>query len=637
MNIKKIIDKLSKYEKNEKNIELIRNAYEFANELHKNTKRASGEMYIDHPLNVAYILSQLKMDTSTIASALLHDVVEDTPITLEKIKSKFGNEIAMLVDGVTKLSKMEFKSAEQRNFESIRKMLLATTKDIRVLLIKLADKLHNMRTLDYLSKEKQKKIAEEALEIYAPLAYRLGIANIKWELEDIAFKYLKPKTYQKFKKKFGKKRIQREVDVIRIKSIIDKELKKQKITAKIQGRPKHFYSIYKKMIIKKRSFDELYDLIGLRIITDDIRHCYEILGIIHSLWKPIPNEFDDYIAMPKANMYQSLHTAVIGQKGEPIEIQIRTEEMHGIAEEGIAAHWEYKGFDTDKNIDKKLKWLKQILEWQQESKDAKDFLEFLKVDFFEDEIYVFTPKGKLITLPKESTPIDFAYSIHSSIGERCTGAIVDGRIVPLRYKLGNGDIIRIMTSKEPKPKRDWLKIVKTTKAKTKIRAFLKKNENIFINAPRKSETETSNLSQNLIDVKGIQNPLISFAKCCNPIPFDNIVGYATKTKRVRIHQIDCAASNDIKRKKVKVSWRTDFENNTQIRLIGIDRVGIFADILNTLAAISVNVNKAKGKALGKNSFEIIIEIIPENLDHLKDILDRLKRIQGVQKITIDNK
>jgi GTP pyrophosphokinase len=638
MKIKKIIDNLKKYDKNEKSIILIEKAYEFAKEVHKDTKRASGDLFIEHPLNVAYIISKLKLDSSSIAAALLHDVVEDTNVNIDEIKKKFGDEIAMLVDGVTKLSEVKFQNKEERDYESIRKMLLATTKDIRVLIIKLADKLHNMRTLGYLTVKQQKRIAEETLEIYAPLAYRLGIASIKWELEDISFKYLKPKTYKKFKEKFGKKRIQREIEVRIIKNTIDKELKKNNIKAKIEGRPKHFYSIYKKMILKKRSFEELYDLIGLRIITDDIKKCYETLWIIHSLWKPIPNEFKDYIAMPKANMYQSLHTTVVGPKGQPIEIQIRTENMHRIAEEGIAAHWKYKGFHEDKHIDKKLNWLKQILEWQRESKNTKDFLEFLKVDFFEDEIYVFTPKGKLITLPKDSTPIDFAYSIHSSIGERCTGAIVNGRIVPLRQRLQNGDIVRILTSKEPRPKRDWLKIVKTTKAKNKIRNFLKNIENLQVNVPKDISNKDYKNNMGLIKVKNVVNPKIKFARCCNPIPWDKIIGYSTKTNRITIHKADCEDSKKIiSKKKIKVEWGNDFEEDVKIKIKGVDRVGLFADILNNLAAISVNIKKAKGKVVGKNNFEILIEVTPEDLDHLKTIIDRIKRIQNVQNVLIENK
>ena len=626
------------YDNDKNHIEIVKKAYEFAEKVHKGTKRASGELFIEHPLSVAYMLCELKLDSSTIAAALLHDVVEDTSTDLDEIKKEFGEEIAMLVDGVTKISQIKFESKEQRDYEDIRRMLLATTKDIRILMIKLADKLHNMKTLSYLTPEQQKRIAEETLEIYAPLAYRLGIANIKWELEDLSFKYLKPKTYKKFKEKFGKKRIQRELEVMKVKSIIEKELKKNGIKTKIVGRPKHFYSIYKKMITKKRSFEELYDLIGLRIIADSVKDCYEILGLIHSLWKPIPYEFDDYIAMPKSNMYQSLHTAVVGSRGEPIEIQIRTEKMHSVAEEGIASHWKYKGFYEDKHIDKKLSWLKQILEWQRESKDTKDFLEFLKVDFFEDEIYVFTPKGKLITLPRGSTPIDFAYQIHSSVGERCTGAIVDGRIVPLRHGLQNGNIVKILTSKDPKPKRDWLKIVKTNKAKNKIKAFLKNIEHIQVNIPKDIIREERGTNGYLIKFKDGIKPDVTFAKCCNPLPWDKIVGYLKKTDEVIIHKVGCENLKKVtSKKRVKVDWSDEFIDNVKIKITGGDRVGIFADILNTLAAINIHIKKTKGKIIGKHNFEILIEIKPEDLDHLKTIIDKVKRIQDVHQVVIENK
>ncbi|MBI2672938.1 bifunctional (p)ppGpp synthetase/guanosine-3',5'-bis(diphosphate) 3'-pyrophosphohydrolase, partial [Candidatus Woesearchaeota archaeon] len=466
MHLKDLINKIKEYNK-KSGLEIIRKAYDFANEFHKNEKRASGEPFIQHPLNVAFILADLKMDDSTITAALLHDVVEDTAASLDVVKKEFGAEVASLVDGVTKLTSIKYNRKLDYNAESIRKMLMASTKDVRVIIIKLADKLHNMRTLKYLPEEDQKRIAKDTLEIYAPLAYRLGIASTKRELEDLSFKYLEPEMYQKFKEKFGKKRSEREIELKKLKSTLEKELEKYGIKATIKGRPKHFYSIYKKMITKHRTFEEIYDLIGLRIITDTVKNCYEILGIIHSLWKPISGEFNDYIAMPKENMYQSLHTAVMALN-QPIEVQIRTEEMDRVAEEGIAAHWKYKGIYGDKDFDKKLSWLREMLEMHNSSKSTKEFMEFLKIDFFEDEIYVFSPKGDVIRLPKGSCPIDYAYAVHTDLGNKCNGAIINGRIVPLRYELKNGDIINILTLNISKPKRDWLKIVKTTKAKSKI-------------------------------------------------------------------------------------------------------------------------------------------------------------------------
>jgi len=634
MKIGMILKKIKEYNK-EANIGLVEKAYGFAYEIHKDEKRASGGPFIEHPLNVAYMLAEMRMDTPTIIAGLLHDVVENSKFSIEQIQKEFGEEIASLVDGVTKISKLKIEERDERDAESIKKMLLATTKDLRVLIIKLVDKLHNMRTLEYLPGGKIKRISRGTLEIYAPLAYRIGMMSIKWELEDISFKYLEPEIYKKFKEKFGKKRVLREMDTKKIKGIIERELKKEGIEAEITGRPKHFYSIYRKMIHKNRSFDEIYDLIGLRIMTTDLEDCYKALGVVHNLWKPIQGEFKDYIAMPKENLYQSLHTAVIAPKGEVIEIQIRTEEMHHIAEDGIAAHWKYKGLKEDGDIDKKLNWMKQIIEWKD---NKKDFMEFLKVDFFGDEIYVFTPKSKVIRLPKGSTPIDFAYSVHTSIGERCTGAIVDGRIVPLRYNLSTGDIVKILTSKVSKPKRDWLKIVKTTKAKMKIRQFLKKYENIQVNVPGKGARDEGDVDEGIIKIEGVKRPKIRIAKCCNPIPWEEIVGYATRTDIVSVHKKECTSlKKHTSRKKVKVKWKDKFEGDVEIRIIAGDRVGLFADILNTLATISLNVTQAKAKVIGGNNSEINLEINPENMDHLKEILDRIRKVKGIKKIYIGNK
>jgi len=637
MHFKKLIRKIKDYDPNV-DFELIRKAFEYANEVHKDHKRASGEPYIQHVLETAYILAELKQDATTIAASLLHDVLETGKVTLEDLRQKFGEEVTMLVDGVTKLSMIKYHDRQERDAESIRKMFLATTRDLRVLIIKLADKLHNMRTLGYLTEEQQKRISQATLDIYAPLAYRLGIWSIKWELEDTAFKYLHPDMYAKFREKFGKKRLQREIEIRRLSRAVEKELKKYDIPSKITGRPKHFYSIYRKMLEKKRTFEELYDLAALRIITDTTKHCYEILGLIHSLWKPIPGEFDDYIAMPKTNMYQSLHTAVIGPNGQPVEIQIRTEQMHEIAEEGVASHWGYKGVKTDNKFDKKLSWLRQILDWQRESKTAKEFMEFLKIDLFQDEIYVFTPKGKVICLPKGSTPIDFAYEIHSNIGDNCTGAIVNGRIVPLRHELKNGDIINIITSKNQTPKRDWLKIVETTKAKTKIRHYLKEVKKIPLAYEIVKKPEGEELAEDsIIEVKPkIKNQNIRLAKCCHPVPGDNIKGFLTPPSTVVIHKKDCPHAEDVKgRTKLEVAWKKGYNQETEVRIFATDRVGLFADVLNTIAATGTNITRAKGKTINEDAVEIIFGMIPEDLDHLQDILKRIQRIQSVNRVAIE--
>jgi len=637
MNIKKLVKKVKSYNP-KADVEFISRAYDFAKQIHGNSKRASGEPFIQHPLNSAYILAELKLDVSSIVAALLHDVVEDSDVSLEKIEKEFGKEVALLVDGVTKISKLHYTNPDEANAENIRKMLLATTQDVRVIIIKLADKLHNMRTLKYLPGNKQVRIAEDALNIYAPLAYRLGIASVKWELEDIAFKHLQPDTYHMFKEKFGKKRWQREIDIIKARRLIEKELSKASIVAEVTGRPKHFYSIYKKMLNKKRSFDELYDLMALRIIAESVKDCYEALGIIHSLWKPIPGEFNDYIAMPKSNLYQSLHTSVIGPDGQPVEVQIRTRDMHRTAEEGIAAHWHYKGVYGDKDFDKKLSWLRQILDWQRESTETKDFMEFLKVDFFEEEIYVFTPKGKVIALPKDSTPLDFAYAVHSSIGDTCTGAIVNGRIVPLRYQLKNGDIIRVLTSNNAVPHRDWLKIVRTSKAKDKIRRSIKQREDIPVSAPLKTLPVHESVRSSLVDIP-LKGASVKLAKCCHPLPDDLIVGYPSRArnKLFVIHKAGCANMRPKGRSLLDISWRDDFNSELELKMVALDRVGLFADILNTVATTGTNVRDAKAKMVSDSLAECSFSFVAENTDHVKDIVARVKRIQGIRKVFIENK
>ena len=456
-------------------LSLIENAWAYAQKAHDGQVRESGEPYFDHPVAVAFILADMNLDPNTIAAGLLHDVIEDTGKSYGEISEAFGPEIAALVDGVTKLSRMDFKSREEQQAESLRKMFVAMAKDIRVILIKLADRLHNMRTLDYSPPEKQKRVAGETLEIYAPLAHRLGMWRMKWELEDLSLRYLDSIAYYELVERVATKRQEREGYIEEARETLEAALDEIGISAEIQGRPKHFYSIYRKMEKQGKDFGEIWDLMGLRVIVGTLRECYAVLGAVHSIWKPIPGRFKDYVAMPKSNMYQSLHTTVIGPRGEPLEIQIRTWEMHRTAEYGIAAHWRYKeGGGGGGDFEEKITWLRQILEWQKETRNGTEFVETLKVDLFSDEVYVFTPRGDVKTLPAGSTPVDFAYSIHTDIGHSCSGARVNGRMVPLSTKLSTGDIVEIITSKsQAGPSRDWLAIAKTSKAKGKIRQWLK--------------------------------------------------------------------------------------------------------------------------------------------------------------------
>ncbi|HBL06525.1 MAG TPA: (p)ppGpp synthetase [Clostridium sp.] len=475
-----MIDKLiEKINSNCHNVDInfVNKAYEFSVNAHKEQKRESGEPYIIHPLEVACILAELGLDTSTIVAGLLHAVIEDTEYTYEDVCNIFSIEVADLVEGVSKLGKIKYKSKEEQQADNVRKMLLAMAKDIRVILIKLADRLHNLRTLKYMPENKQKEKAKETLDIYAPLAHRLGISKIKWELEDLALRYLNPTEYYDLVKLISDKRNEREEQISHIISQLKLNLNMGGITAEIEGRPKHFYSIYRKMIKSSKTIDQIFDLTAVRILVDDIGNCYAALGIVHTMYKPIPGRFKDYIAMPKPNMYQSLHSTVIGPFGKPFEIQIRTFEMHRTAEYGIAAHWKYKESvqDEDKSLESKLYWLREMLEWQGETSDAEEFMEGFKIDLFSDEVFVFTPKGDVINLPNDSTPIDFAYAIHTAVGHKCVGGKVNGKIVPLDYKLRTGEIVEVITATNSKgPSIDWLNIVKSNQARSKIKLWFKK-------------------------------------------------------------------------------------------------------------------------------------------------------------------
>ncbi len=476
MGINELINYLEKQKRDEETIALIREAYEFASTAHSEQLRLSGESFIVHPVSVARIIAELELDGTSIVASLLHDVLEDTPTTRQEIVNKFGEEVALIVEGVTKLSRIDFKSREEHQAENLRKMFLAMAEDIRVVIVKLADRLHNMRTLEHVSGDKKESKARETLDIYAPLAHRLGMFRMKWELEDLSFRYLEPEMYRTLASKIDEGRKAREKDIRVAMEILQEKLSEMGINVEIYGRAKHLYSIYQKMANQDKEFDEIYDLIAMRILVDNIRNCYEALGVVHELWKPIPGRFKDYIAVPKSNLYQSLHTTVIGPRGSPLEVQIRTWEMHRTAEYGIAAHWRYKEKKKGNSgeFERKLAWLRQLLEWQKDMQDAQEFMDSLRVDLFEDEVFVFTPKGDVVSLPRGATPVDFAYSIHTEVGNQCVGGKVNSRLVSLEYELGNGDIVEIITSKTSSgPSQDWLKFAKTSRARNKIRRHVK--------------------------------------------------------------------------------------------------------------------------------------------------------------------
>ena len=496
-------------------MDLVEKAYVYSAKVHKGQIRLSGEPYLSHPLEVAYILATMKMDTICIVAGLLHDTLEDTEATYEEIKRLFGQETATIVDGVTKISRMKFSSAQERQAENIRKMILAMSTDIRVILVKLADRLHNMRTLGFHPPEKQRQIAQETLDIYAPLAGRMGIYWIKSELEDLSLYYLEPEAYNKIKTEIARKKGEREKFIREVCQIITDKLGQLGIKATVKGRHKHFYSIYRKMVDQNLSVDQVYDTLAFRVIVDTVKECYEALGHIHSMWKPVPGRFKDYISVPKMNMYQSLHTTVIGPLGEIMEVQIRTWEMDAIAEHGIAAHWKYKeGGAANKTDEKQFAWLRQLLEWQQNLRDPMEFLESVRMDLFPDEVYVFTPKGEVKEFPKGATPVDFAYSIHSEVGHHCMGAKVNGKMVPLRYQLKNGDVVEIITSPKAHPSKDWLDFVKTPRARTKIRQWVNSQEREESIAIGKSILEKAIEQVSGIDWPSLQknDHLVSIAK-----------------------------------------------------------------------------------------------------------------------------
>lgn len=700
----------------EANLTLVRKAYEFAAKAHGDQKRSSGDPYIIHPTEVAQILADLRLDLSSICAAFLHDTVEDTTARLEDIEREFGKDVAALVDGVTKLNKMSFRTTEEKQAENFRKMIIAMSKDIRVIIVKLSDRLSNMRSLQFLPAHKQKTIAQETLDIYAPLANRLGMSRIKVEMEDLCLRFVHPDVYYKLAELVSKNKADREKYIEDVSHLIQEKLVEYDVKAQVSGRAKHFYSIYKKMERRQVDFNELQDLIAFRIVVENITECYKALGVIHAAFRPVPGRFKDYIAMPKANNYQSLHTTVIGPSGERTEIQIRTQEMHLVAERGIAAHWKYKegkfGSGTRDNVD----WVNRLLEWHKDLSDPNEFLETVKVDLFSEDVFVFTPKGEVKELPHGATPLDFAYAVHTDVGNRCVGAKVNGRIVSLRHRLKSGDAVEVITSPTQSPSKDWLKIVKSSRAKAKIRAFIKMKErelarlegvDLFEKALKKFELSLSRLeksgkidemlrglglrtldelhvgigygrfpveslvqnlvpkeeldafraklkseeeesflkkairsaskkseARNAVVVEGVDDVLIRYARCCNPVPGESIVGFITRGRGVTIHQAHCERALDTdSERRIDVNWNKSLaapvKRAVRIRVLSNDDTGLLAVMSQTITACGVNIASANIRTTKDKKAIALFEVEVGNMDQLGRVMSALESKKGV--------
>jgi GTP pyrophosphokinase len=716
-----ILDRVAGYHP-DPDLDLIKKAYVYSAKVHSGQIRQSGEPYLVHPLEVAGMLAEMKLDEASIVTGLLHDTIEDTLATKEEIQELFGKEIAELVDGVTKLSQFSPSNTQQeKQAENFRKMVVAMAKDIRVLLVKLADRTHNMRTLDFVKPEKQERIARETLDIYAPLANRLGIQSLKSALEDLAFKYLKPEEYADLAERVSGRTRELDKFVGEVIQLVKGKLAESGIEAEVYGRVKHLYSVWRKMHVQDLPFEQIHDLIAFRVIVGSVAQCYESLGLVHALWKPVPGRFKDYIAIPKPNMYQSLHTTVVGPRAQRIEIQIRTEEMHRIAEQGVAAHWQYK--ESRKKDGKsgqpssadaqKYAWLRQLLEWQRELSDPTEFLETVKVDLFADEVFVFTPKGDVKSLPRGATPVDFAYAIHSEVGHRCVGAKVNGRIVPLRYQLKNGDTVEVLTSPTSNPNKDWLGFVKTSRAQARIRQHIRQAEHVRsleigrevaerelrryglslgrvqkggdldkaavalgyrmaddllvalgygkvaphqvlakllpperLAAPETEPQPASRLTELFrkvagraapggVRISGVDDVLVRFGRCCNPVPGDSVVGFITRGRGVTVHTLQCekVLTSDPQR-RVDVSWdvKGEFKRPVSVRVVTNDRVGILARISQTFSEAGLNISQAlcrsTGDARAVNTFEVEVG----DLKQLTDVMKSIERIDGVHSV-----
>jgi guanosine-3',5'-bis(diphosphate) 3'-pyrophosphohydrolase len=704
-----ILDGISAYDP-EADLDLVERAYVYSARIHDGQVRLSGEPYLSHPLEVAGLLTQLKLDTVSVAAGLLHDALEDTNATAEELTEIFGPQVTHIVGGVTKLSRLSFRSSEARQAESIRKMILAMADDIRVILIKICDRLHNMRTLRFQTERKQIKIAQETLDIYAPIANRLGIYWIKNELEDISFMYLFPHEYRDIANQVARKKEEQQEYIDNIKEMIHEKMAEAHLDCEIQGRHKHFYGIYQKMIAQQVSFEDVYDILGFRVVLDTVQQCYEALGVIHSVWKPIPKRFKDYIGIPKPNMYQSLHTTVIGPFGERLEIQIRTREMDHVARDGIAAHWQYKeGETSDRETGEVFAWLRKLVEEQKHVKDPDEFMETVRIELFPNEVYIFTPRGDVMTLPKGATPVDFAYAIHSEVGNQCMGAKVDGRMVPLTYELKTGERIDIITSSNHRPSSDWLNFVKTAKARSRIRQHIKAEERIqslalgremcekafrkyhlsfnkclksddmeravqelgYITADdliagvgygkvtplqvvryfvakaelkEPKETLVGRLKRRIgrhkpkagILVNGVDDVLVRYGKCCNPLPGDPVVGYITRGQGITVHRTTCshALSMDSAR-RIELQWApgVDELHPVKIHVLCNDKMGLLANITGVLSEAGANILDANVKTRADKRAECYFTVAVSGADHLEKIMHSLNKIKHVIKVT----
>ena len=681
--------------------EMFRRAYEVSLQAHLHQKRYSGEPYFGHCINVAKILAEMRMDNDTIMAGLLHDTIEDTELTLDDIKDNFNETISLLVDGVTKISGLKLQSREARQAETFRKMLLSMAQDIRVIIIKFADRLHNMRTLEHVPENKRPRIAHETRDVYAPLAHRLGIAHIKSELEDLSLKILEREAFDDIELKIAESRAEREKYINEVTDPLASEMEKHNISSEISGRPKSYSSIFHKMQKRGRPLEEIYDLLAIRIIVEKLEECYYVLGLVHSLYMPVYDRFKDYIAMPKINGYQSLHTTVVGPHGRMVEIQIRTNEMHKMAEDGIAAHWKYKeGLKGTTQFEKHLIWVKELLDDQMQEKDPGDFMERLIFDLYHDEVFVFTPEGDVVKLPRESTPIDFAYAIHTNVGHHCIAAKVNGRIVPFRTPLKSGNQVEIITSQNQKPHQDWLSIVKTTKARHWIKKFLKEEQNaqtmqigdeiltkflkkykikqdseevqnllpeigfktldslktaigrgeyvveqiakkLFPEEKKKTGRQKSFFSSFLkkarsgagIKVQGIDNMLLHFAKCCQPVPGDRVIGYLTRGKGITIHRTDCRNMiklYDERERVIEVEWDIDHQHKYQVHLsiLGEDRKDLLKDITFTISKQEINILMVQF-SIEDTYAKGTIDIEVQDLEHLTKVIKSIRKVPGV--------